>query len=49
MKVTEPNIDFKILIDDSFINLKSEEEIEHIENKNILSLINDFADGKWRF
>ena len=49
MKVTEPNIDFEILIDDSFINLKSEEEIEHIENKNVLSLINDFEDGKWRF
>lgn len=49
MKVSEPNIDFEILIDDSFINLKSEEEIQHIENKNVLSLINDFADGKWRF
>lgn len=49
MKVTEPNIDFEILIDDSFLNLKSEDQIEHIENKKVLSLINDFADGKWRF
>lgn len=49
MKVTEPNIDFEILIDDSFVNLKSQDKIEHIQNKSVLSFVNDFADGKWRF
>lgn len=42
-------MDFKILIDDSFINITTTPGLSPIENKNVVSMINDFEDGKWRF
>nr|WP_281548567.1 DUF1837 domain-containing protein [Alistipes onderdonkii] len=43
------NLDFDILIDDSFMNICIDESLSPINNKYILSLINDFEDGKWRY
>lgn len=39
---------FEIIIDDYFGKFKLE-EFKPIENKKILSLINNFEDGKWRY
>ncbi|UKB81296.1 hypothetical protein [Chryseobacterium sp. MEBOG07] len=40
---------FQILIDDNFCNYSSDGELTGIDNKKILSIINDFEDGKWRY
>lgn len=40
---------FDILIDDSFINLNNDPLLTSIENKKVLSLINDYEDGDWRY
>jgi len=40
---------FEILIDDSFANTNTDDTIIPVNNKRVLSLINDFEDGKWRF
>jgi len=40
---------FEILIEDSFENINTNLELSPINNKNILSIINDFEDGLWRF
>ncbi len=42
-------MDFEIVIDESFIHLCSDDTLEPIENKYVLSLINDYEDGKWRY
>lgn len=42
-------IDFEILINDLFIKVNTDQSLTSIENKHVLSLINDFEDGKWRF
>ena len=42
-------IQFSILIDDSFANINSQEGLAHTENKTVLSLVNDFEDGSWRY
>ena len=44
-----PNIEFEILIDESFVNINANKDLEPIENKKVLSLINDFEDGTWRY
>ena len=41
-------ITFEIIINDAFANLVTDDSLTPIENKNILSLINDFEDGEWR-
>lgn len=43
------NLNFEILIDDTFANINTDESLNPIANKNILSLINDFEDGSWRY
>lgn len=40
---------FEIIINDDFCNYCDEEGLKGIDNKKILSLINDFEDGKWRY
>lgn len=40
---------FDILIDESFANLCSDKSITPKENKSVLSIINDFQNGKWRY
>jgi hypothetical protein len=42
-------IDFEILFDDLFLNINSDNSIALYENERLLSLINDYEDGKWRF
>lgn len=42
-------IKFEVLIDDSFANTNRDGTIVPVENKSVLSIINDFEDGKWRF
>ena len=39
---------FEVLINDCFANLSTDSTLEPVDNKYILSLINDFEDGKWR-
>lgn len=43
------DLDFDVLIDDSFMNFCIDETLSPIDNKYVLSLINDFEDGKWRY
>ncbi|MDR1369570.1 MAG: DUF1837 domain-containing protein [Dysgonamonadaceae bacterium] len=40
---------FEILINDSFSVINTDITIYQTENKAVLSLINDFEDGKWRY
>lgn len=42
-------IPFEILIDDAFEDLEPPEDLRPVDNKKVLSLVNDFEDGKWRF
>jgi DNA-binding HxlR family transcriptional regulator len=42
-------LNFEILIDDVFSNINTDASLSPITNKTVLSLINDFEDGKWRF
>lgn len=42
------NLEFEILIDERFSQLCEDGAISPKENKHVLSLINDFEDGKWR-
>lgn len=42
-------MDFAVLINDLFINLTADQSLEPIERKAVLSLLNDFEDGEWRF
>ncbi len=44
-----PQIEFEILIDDSFSNINTDKKLTPIDNKKILSMINDFEDEKWRY
>lgn len=41
-------MDFEILIDETFLNLNTKDGLTLINNKNILSIINDFEDKEWR-
>ncbi|WP_413284058.1 DUF1837 domain-containing protein [Vibrio sp. MA40-2] len=42
-------MDFQILIDSSFSEHCNSQNISPLHNKHILSLVNDFEDGEWRF
>jgi len=41
-------MEFDVVIEDDFINLCLDDDLEPIKNKKVLSLINDYQDGKWR-
>ena len=43
------NLNFEILIDETFANINTDESLNPIANKKVLSLINDFEDGSWRY
>ena len=45
----EKGIDFDILINDSFLNMCQDKALSPLENKYVLSLVNDFEDGSWRY
>ena len=40
---------FEVLIDESFATINTDANLTPINNKTVLSLINDFEDGKWRY
>lgn len=42
-------MDFEILIDDLFLNLAGGSKLSPAQNKSVLSLVNDFEDGGWRY
>lgn len=42
-------LNFDILIDDRFGNINTDETLSPIDNKYLLSIINDFEDGSWRY
>lgn len=44
-----PIVDFEILIDDFFLKVNAETKLSPIDKKKVLSVINDFQDGKWRY
>lgn len=41
-------MDFEILINDNYLNLVHGTELAAVDNKTVLSLVNDFEDEKWR-
>lgn len=43
------DIQFDILINDSFANMNLQEGLLPIDNKKVLSVVNDFEAGKWRY
>lgn len=49
MSDLENIVQFKLLIDNSFTSINTDHEITPTENKNVLSVINDFVDGAWRY
>lgn len=49
METKKTIVDFEVLFDDSFIALNTETTLSPVDNKYVLSVINDFADGKWRY
>lgn len=42
-------IEFEVLVDDTFVAFNSNPSLTQIDRKRLLSLANDFEDGKWRF
>lgn len=41
-------MDFEVLVDNEFISICQDNSLSYIENKNLISLLNDFQEGKWR-
>ncbi|GIJ94075.1 MAG: DUF1837 domain-containing protein [Bacteroidota bacterium] len=41
--------DFEILFNDDFLSFRSDESFIPIGNERVLSIINDFEDGNWRY
>jgi hypothetical protein len=42
-------MDFEVIVDEQFMDICLDEQLVPIKNKNVLSIINDFQDGKWRY
>ena len=42
-------MDFEILIDDFFLKLDASSKLVPVDNKRVLSLVNDYEDMKWRY
>jgi len=42
-------IPFEILIEDIFSNVTQNNSLDPMDNKTVLSLLNDFENGKWRY
>ncbi|WP_337968051.1 DUF1837 domain-containing protein [uncultured Flavobacterium sp.] len=49
MNAKKTIVNFEVLFDDSFIKLKTDSALNPIDKKQVLSIINDYADGKWRY
>ena len=44
-----PGHSFEVLFDDTLANVTSVSQLTYILNKRVLSLINDFEEGEWRY
>ena len=42
-------MDFEILVDDLYLRIFADTALKPVQNKNVLSLVNDFEDTKWRY
>lgn len=42
-------MDFEVIVDEQFMDMCLDDQLDPIENKNVLSIVNDFQDGKWRY
>ncbi|WP_458764655.1 HamA C-terminal domain-containing protein [Cupriavidus basilensis] len=42
-------MDFEILVDDLYLKIFADTALAPINNKRVLSLVNDFEDARWRF
>lgn len=40
---------FEVLIDESFSNIAADKALSPVDKKHVVSLVNDFDDGKWRY
>lgn len=47
--MSKTNLIFEVLIDEEFSLLNADKSLQPIDKKRILSIINDFEDGKWRY
>ncbi|MEJ8563298.1 DUF1837 domain-containing protein [Yoonia sp. GPGPB17] len=43
------SISFEVLVDDTLADVTSANQLKEVVNKRVLSLANDFEDGKWRY
>jgi hypothetical protein len=49
MEINGTIVDFEVLFNDSFLKFKPDTTLLTIDNKKVLSIINDFQDGAWRY
>ncbi len=49
MKSATVKLTFEVLIDESFDKISIDKSLSPTSNKRVLSLINDFEDGAWRY
>jgi Cap4 SAVED domain len=42
-------MDFEVLVDDLYLKIFADTALAPVKNKNVLSLVNDFEDAKWRY
>lgn len=42
-------MDFEVVVDEQFMDMCLDDKLSPIENKNVLSIVNDYQDGKWRY
>lgn len=42
-------MNFEVLVDDQFFNISQDDTLSPIERKSVLSIMNDYEDGKWRY
>jgi uncharacterized protein DUF1837 len=43
-----PSMDFEVIVDGTFLDLAGSSTLSPIDKKYVVSLLNDFEDGKWR-
>lgn len=48
-KESGPKFSFEVLIDDFFSHLNSDTTLRLVGNEKVLSIVNDFEDGNWRY
>ncbi|MDP2170129.1 MAG: DUF1837 domain-containing protein [Rhodocyclaceae bacterium] len=49
MALSAPSLMFEVIFDDEFSSFNTDSGIDPDTNKHVVSAINDFADGHWRF